>query len=144
MMVRVVSAVLSRLRATWFGSVLAVAWLAFLLGIPWVRDCYGIAAVQGGSSGIYCTWNPPIIDPSGLELLVLVSFVAVIAIVPLRFPNRPTLLSVGFGNAAISVAVILGQWTLGWPCRFGLPAAGERRLDRRRGQAWRQLNRQAP
>jgi hypothetical protein len=108
MMVRVVSAVLKRLRATWFGSVLAVAWLAFLLGVPWVRDCYGIAAVQGGSSGIYCTWNPPIIDPSGLELLVLVSFVAVIAIVPLRFPNRPTLLSVGFGNAAISVAVILG------------------------------------
>jgi hypothetical protein len=126
MMVRVVSAVLNRLRATWFGSVLAIAWLAFLLGIPWVRDCYGIAAVQGGSSGIYCSWNPPIIDPSGLELLVLVSFVAVIAIVPLRFPNRPTLLSVGFGSAAISVAVILaanGPWVGLAVSVFLLPAS---------------------
>jgi hypothetical protein len=106
-MVRAASVVLNRLRATWFGSVLALAWLAFLIAIPWVRDCFGIAAVQGGSSAIYCTWNPPIIDPSGLELPVLVWFVAVIAIVPLAFPNRPTLLAVGFAGAAISVAMIV-------------------------------------
>jgi hypothetical protein len=106
-MVRTASFVLNRLRATWFGSVLAVAWLGFLIFVPWVRDCFGIAAVQGGISGIYCTWNPPIIDPSGLESVLLVLFVAVIASVPLAFPNRPTLLAVGFGSAAISVAMIL-------------------------------------
>jgi hypothetical protein len=123
---RAASAVFKRRRATWFGSALAVGWLAFLIGIPWVRDCYGIAAVQGGSSGIYYTWNPPIIDPSGLELLVLVSFVAVIAIVPLAFPNRPTLLAVGFGGASISVAIILaanGPWVALAVWVFLLPAS---------------------
>jgi hypothetical protein len=126
MMGRAASAVISRLRATWFGSLLAVVWLAFLIGVPWVRDCFGIAAVQGGSSGIYCTWNPPVIDPSGLELLLLVSFVAVIAMVPLAFPNRPTLLSVGFGVAAISVAIILaanGPWVALAVLVYLLPAS---------------------
>jgi len=141
---RAASAVLQRLRATWFGSALAAVWLAFLIGIPWVRHCYGIAAVQGGSSGIYCTWNPPIVEPSGQELLVLVSFVAVIAILPLAFPNRPTLLSVGFGVAATSVAIILAANRPSVALAvlvFLLPASvvwivtGVRR---------RQLNRQAP
>jgi len=107
MMVRSASVVLNRLRATWFGSVLAVAWLAFLVFVPWVRQCFGIAAVRGGTGGIYCTWNPPILDPSGLEVALLVLFAALITIVPLAFPNRPTLLAVGFGSAAISVAMIL-------------------------------------
>jgi uncharacterized membrane protein len=125
-MVRAASAVLNRLRVTWFGSVLAVAWLAFLIFIPWVRQCFGIAAVRGGSSGIYCTWNPPIIDPSGFELVLLVLFVAVIAIVPLAYPNRPTLLAVGFGSAAISVAMIVAIHSLGVPLTslvFLLPAS---------------------
>jgi hypothetical protein len=105
---------------------------------------YGVAAVQGGSSGIYCSWNPPIVEPSGLELLVLVSFVALIAILPLAFPNRPTLLSVGFGVAATSVAIIMAAnepWIGLAVLVFLLPASvvwivtGVRR---------RQLNRQAP
>lgn len=105
-MVRPVSAVFNRLRATWFGSVLAVVWLVFLIAVPWVRECYGIAAVQGGSSGIYCTWNPPLIDTSGLALLLLLLFVAVIGILPLALPNRRVLLSVGFGSATIVLAMI--------------------------------------
>jgi uncharacterized membrane protein len=144
MMVRPASVVLKRLRATWFGSVLAVAWLAFLIFVPWVRDCFGIAAVRGGTSGIYCTWNPPIIDPSGLELVLLVLFVALIAIVPLAFPNRPTLLAVGFGSAAISVSMIVAIHNLWVPLTFLvflLPAsvvwivAGFRRPGRVRGVA---------
>jgi hypothetical protein len=118
MMVRATSVVLGRLRATWFGSVLAVAGLAFLIFVPWVRQCFGIAAVRGGTGGIYCTWNPPILDPSGLELVLLVSFVALIAIVPLAFPNRPTLLAVGFGSAVISVAVIVAIHELSVPLTF--------------------------
>src|ERR1700730_12103302 len=106
-MVRPVSVVLNHLRASWFGSSLAVACWAFLIFVPWVRQCFGIAAVRGGSGGIYCTWNPPIIDPSGFELVLLVLFAAVIAIVPVAFPIRPTLLALGFGSAAISVAMIL-------------------------------------
>jgi hypothetical protein len=117
-MVRPASVVLNRLRATWFGSVLAVALLAFLIFVPWVRDCFGIAAVRGGTSGIYCTWNPPIIDPSGLELVLLVLFVAFIAIVPLAFPNRATLLVLGFGTAAISVAMIVAIHSLWVPLTF--------------------------
>lgn len=144
MMVRPASVVLRRLRATWFGSVLAVAWLAFLIFIPWVRDCFGIAAVRGGSGGIYCTWNPPIIDPSGLELVLLVLFVSLIAIVPLAFPNRPTLLAVGFGSAAISAAMIVAIHELSVPLTFLvflLPAgvvwivAGFRRQGRARREA---------
>jgi len=115
---RPVSVVLNRLRATWFGSALAVAWLAFLIFVPWVRQCFGIAAVRGGSGGIYCTWNPPIIDPSGLELVLLMLFVVLIAIVPLAFPNCPTLLAVGFGSAAISVAMILAIHGLYVPLTF--------------------------
>jgi hypothetical protein len=117
-MVRPASVVLKRLRATWFGSVLAIAWLVFLIIVPWDRECYGIAAVRGGSGGIYCTWNPPIIDPSGLELVLLVLFVALIAIVPLAFPNRPTLLALGFGSAAISAAVIVAIHSLSVPLTF--------------------------
>jgi hypothetical protein len=105
-MVRAASAVFNRLRVTWFGSVLAIVWLAFLVAIPWVRDCMGIAAVQGGSSGIYCSWNPPLIEASGFGLLLLLLFVLVIGSLPLAFPNRRVLLSVGFGSAAIVLATI--------------------------------------
>jgi len=105
-MVRAVSAVFNRLRATWFGSVLAVVWLVFLIAVPWVRHCFGIAAVQGGRSGIYRTWNPPLVDPSGFALLLLLLFAAVIGILPLAFPNRRVLLSVGLGSAIVVLAMI--------------------------------------
>src|SRR5438445_4158586 len=107
MMVRPASVVLNRLRATWFGSVLAVAWLAFLIFVPWVRHCFGIAAVRGGSSGIYCTWTPALPNPAGLGLFLLLVFVAIIATVPLVFPSRPVLLLVGLGSAAIVVAMMV-------------------------------------
>jgi hypothetical protein len=94
------------MRATWFGSLLALVWLVFLIAIPWVRDCFGTAAVQGGSSGVYCTWNPPLIVASGFGLLLLLLFVAVIGILPLAFPNRRVLSSVGFGSAAIVLSMI--------------------------------------
>src|SRR5207237_9262456 len=99
-MVMAAAAVLKRLRATWFGSFVAVVWLLFLIAIPWVRHCYGIATVQGGSSGIYCTWNPPLIDASGFGLMLLLLFVAAIGMVPLAFATRRVLLSVGFGGGA--------------------------------------------
>ena len=107
MMVRSASVVLNRLRATWFGSVLAVAWLAFLIFVPWVRHCFGIAAVRGGSSGIYCTWTPALPNPAGLGLFLLLVFVAIIVTAPLVFPSRPVLLLVGLGSAAIVVALIV-------------------------------------
>ena len=105
-MVMAAAAVLKRLRATWFGSFVAVVWLLFLIAIPWVRHCYGIAAVQGGSSGIYCTWNPPLIDASGFGLMLLLLVVAAIGMVPLAFPNRRVLLSVGFGSATFVLMLI--------------------------------------
>jgi len=107
MIVRSASVVLNRLRATWFGSVLAVAWLAFLIFVPLVRQCFGIAAVRGGTGGIYCTWTPALPNPTGLGLFLLLVFVVIIVTVPLAFPSRPVLLLVGLGSAAIVVAMIV-------------------------------------
>jgi len=107
MMVRPASVVLDRLRATWFGSVLAVAWLAFLTLVPWVRHCIGIAAVKGGQGGIFCSWTPALTNPTGLGLFLLLVFVAIIVTAPLVFPSRPVLLLVGLGSAAIVVALIV-------------------------------------
>jgi hypothetical protein len=106
MMVRRASFVLNRLRATWFGSVLAVAWLVFLIAIPSVRtNCVGIAAIKGGPSGIICESGPPLRSPTGLGLVLLLVFVAIITTVPLAFPSRRMLLVVGLGSAAIVVAM---------------------------------------
>jgi hypothetical protein len=107
MMVRATSVVLSRLRATWFASVLAVAWLLGLIAAPLVRSCAGIAAVKGGQGGIFCSWTTALPNPTGLGLFLLLVFVAIIVTVPLVFPSRLVLLLVGFGSAAIVVAVTL-------------------------------------
>jgi hypothetical protein len=107
MMVRAALVVLNRLRATWFGSVLAVAWLVSLIAAPLVRTCAGIAAVKGGQGGIFCSWSAALPNPTGLGLFLLLTFVAIIVTVPLVFPIRPVLLLVGLGSAAIVVAVIL-------------------------------------
>ena len=107
-MVRAASALLNRLRATWFGSILAVVWLISLIAVPSVRtNCIGIAAVKGGPSGIFCEPGPPLRSPTGLGMLSLLVFVAVIVTVPLVFPRRPVLLLVGLGSAAIVVAMIV-------------------------------------
>lgn len=106
-MVRAASVVLNRLRATWFGSVLAVAWLAFLIFVPWARQCFGIAAVKGGQSGIFCSWTPALPNPTGLGLFLLLVFVAIIVTMPLVFPSRPVLFLVGLGSAAVVVAMIV-------------------------------------
>jgi hypothetical protein len=108
LMVRATSVVFKRLRATWFGSVLALAWLVFLIAIPSVRvNCVGIAAIKGGPSGIICESGPPLRSPTGLGLLLLLVFVAIIATVPLVFPGRRMLFVVGLGSAAIVVAMIV-------------------------------------
>jgi hypothetical protein len=108
MMVRPASVVLKRLRATWFGSVLAVVWLVFLIVVPSVRtNCVGIAAVKGGPSGIFCESGPPLRSPTGVGLALLLLFVAVIVTVPLVFPSRRMLFVVGLGSAAIVVAMIV-------------------------------------
>jgi hypothetical protein len=83
-MVRAASTGLNRLRATWFGSVLALVWLVSLTVAPVARHCIGIAAVRGGPSGTFCSWTPALENP---------------------FPYRPVLLLVGLGSAAI-VALI--------------------------------------
>jgi hypothetical protein len=107
-MVRATSVMLNRLRATWFGSVLAAAWLVFLIAVPSVRtNCVGIAAIKGGPSGIICESGPPLRSPTGLGLLLLLLFVAVIVTVPLVFPSRRILVVVGLGSAAIVVAMIV-------------------------------------
>ncbi len=107
-MVRAVSVVLNRLRATWFGSVLALAWLFFLIAIPSVRtNCVGIAAIKGGPSGIICESGAPLRSPTGLGLLLLLGFVAIIVAVPLVFPSRRMLFVVGLGSAAIVVAMVV-------------------------------------
>src|SRR6202158_587585 len=107
-MVRATSVVLKRLRATWFGSVLALAWLVFLIAIPSVRtNCVGIAAIKGGPSGIICESGPPLRSPTGLGLLLLLVFVAIIVTVPLVFPTRGMRCVVGFGSGAIVVAMIV-------------------------------------
>jgi hypothetical protein len=105
MMVRSASVVVNRLRATWFGSVLAVAWIMGLTAAPLVRSCAGIAAVKGGQAGIFCSWTAAMPNPTGLGLFLLLVFVAIIVTVPLLFPSRPVLLLVGFGSAAIVVAM---------------------------------------
>jgi len=106
-MVRQASVVLNRLRVTWFGSVLALAWLMGLIAAPLVHSCVGIAAVKGGQGGIFCSWTPALPNPTGLGLFLLLVFVAIIVTVPLVFPSRPMLLSVGLGSAAIVVAMIV-------------------------------------
>ena len=106
-MVRAVSTVLNRLRATWFGSVLASVWLVSLTAAPVARHCIAVAAVRGGPSGIFCSWTPALENPTGIGLVLLLAFVAVIVTVPLVFPSRPVLLLVGLGSAAIVVAVIV-------------------------------------
>jgi hypothetical protein len=99
---------LNRLRATWFGSVLAVVWLVFLIAVPSVRtNCVGIAAIKGGPSGIFCESGPPLRSPTGVGLVLLLLFGAVIVTVPLVFPSRPMLSVVGLGSAAIVVAMIV-------------------------------------
>ena len=107
MMVRAASVVVKRLRATWFGSVLALAWLIGLIAAPLARSCAGIAAVKGGQGGIFCYWTPALRNPTGLGLFLLLVFVAIIVTVPLVFPSRPVLLLVGLGSAAIVVATIV-------------------------------------
>jgi hypothetical protein len=107
MMVRATSVVLNRLRATWFGSVLAAAWLIGLIAAPLARGCAAIAAVKGGQGGIFCYWTPALRNPTGLGLFLLLVFVAIIVTVPLVFPSRPVLLLVGLGSAAIVVAMIV-------------------------------------
>jgi hypothetical protein len=106
-MVRPAAVVLSRLRATWFGSVLALAWLIGLIAAPLVHSCAGIAAVKGGQGGIFCRWTPALPNPAGLGLFLLLLFVAIIVTVPLVFPSRPVLLLVGLGSAVIVVAMIV-------------------------------------
>jgi hypothetical protein len=106
-MTQIAVAVLNRLRATWFGSVLAVVWLGGLLFAPLARHCFGVAAVVGGQSGIICDSTPPLENPSGAGLFLLLLFVAVIVTAPLVFPHRSVMLLVGFGSAAIVVALIL-------------------------------------
>jgi len=106
-MVRPASVVLNRLRATWFGSLLAIVWLVCLIAAPLARHCVGIAAVKGGPSGIFCGWTPPLENPNGFGLLLLLLFVAVIVTVPLVLPYRPALLAVGLGSAAVVVAMIV-------------------------------------
>jgi len=105
-MIQIAVAVLDRLRATWFGSVLAIVWLAGLLFAPLARHCTGIAGVVGGPSGIICDSTPPLENPSGAGLFLLL-FVAVIVTAPLVFPHRGVMLLIGFGSAAIVVALIL-------------------------------------
>jgi hypothetical protein len=105
-MVRAASTVLNRLRATWFGFVLALVWLVSLTVAPVARHCIGIAAVRGGPSGTFCSWRPALENPTGIGLVLLLAFVAVIVTVPLVLPYRPALLLVGLGSAAIVVALI--------------------------------------
>jgi hypothetical protein len=105
-MLRAASTGLNRLRATWFGSVLALVWLVSLTVAPVARHCIGIAAVRGGPSGTFCSWTPALENPTGIGLVLLLAFVAVIVTVPLVFPYRPVLLLVGLGSAAIVVALI--------------------------------------
>lgn len=97
----------NRLRATWFGSVLALVWLVSLIVAPLARHCIGVAAVVGGPSGIFCSSTPALQKPTGFGLWMLLVFVAVIVTVPLVFPNRRVLLAVGVGSAAVVVAVLL-------------------------------------
>jgi hypothetical protein len=106
-MSQIAVALLNRLRATWFGSILAVVWLAVLLFAPVARHCFGVAAVVGGQSGIICDWTPPLENPSGAGLFLLLLFVAVIVTAPLVFPQRGVMLLVGCGSAAIVVALSL-------------------------------------
>ena len=106
-MVRAASALVTRLRATWFGSVLAVVWVICLIAAPLARHCIGVAAVVGGPSGIFCTWTPPLRHPTGVGLLLLLAFVAIIVTLPLVFPSRTVLLAVGVGSAAVVVTVLL-------------------------------------
>src|ERR1700694_4452931 len=106
-MVRPASVVFNRLRATWFGSVLAVGWLVGMIAAPLVRGCAGVMGVKGGPSGVFCSWTPALPNPTGLGLLLLLVFVATIVTVPLVFPSRPVLWLVGFGSAVIVVALIV-------------------------------------
>ena len=103
---RAASAVISRLRVTWFGSVLAIVWVIGLIAAPIDRHCIAIAAVKGGPSGIFCTSTPALERPTGVGLLLLMGFVAVIATVPLAFPRRRALLAVGVGSAAVATTVL--------------------------------------
>jgi hypothetical protein len=129
-MVNAVSILLKRLRATWFGSVLAVVWLVCLIAAPFARHCIAIAAVKGGPSGVFCEWTPVIENPTGFGLFLLLLFGAVIVTLPLAFPYRPVLLLVGFGSAAIVVAIMLMSLDFGWylaMSRLGLDITNEAR-----------------
>jgi hypothetical protein len=113
-MVQVAELIVRRLRATWFGSVLALFWLVGLIAAPLARHCIAIAAVQGGPSGVFCGWTPALEDLTGLGLAVLLVFVAVIVTVPLAFPRCSVLLTVGLGSAAVVVVASLGSLDGGW------------------------------
>jgi hypothetical protein len=113
-MVQTAEALFQRLQATWFGAVLALLWLVGLVAVPLPRHCIAVAAVQGGPAGIFCNRTPTLQDPTGIGLVLLLAFVAVIVTVPLTFPNRTVLLAVGLGSAAIALVTTLGSLDEGW------------------------------
>jgi hypothetical protein len=113
-MVQAAQVIFRRLQATWFGSVLALFWLVGLVAIPLPRHCIAVAAVQGGPSGIFCNRTPALEDPTGIGLVLLLAFVAVIVTVPLTLPNRTVLLAVGLGSLAIALVTTLGSLDDGW------------------------------
>jgi hypothetical protein len=129
-MARVAAVIFGRLRATWFGSVLALLWLVGLIAAPLVRHCIAIAAVSGGPSGVFCGWTPALGDPTGLGLALLLAFVAVIVTVPLAFPHRSVLLTVGLVSAAIAMVTSFASLDWGWYQAFsdlGLEITSEAR-----------------
>jgi hypothetical protein len=105
---RVATLIGKRLRRTWFGSVLALAGLAILTITPVARHCAGIAAKRGTPGGIFCDWTPPLQNPSGVGLIVLLVFAGVIVTLPLALPNRWVLLMTGAGSAALVIGLIIG------------------------------------
>lgn len=105
-MVHLLGELVARLRQTWFGSVLALLGFALLLVVPVSRQCFGIAAVKGGVGGVFCSWRPPLDDPQGGGLVVLLAFAGVIILAPLIMPSRPVLIASAIATTAVVLAIV--------------------------------------